>query len=175
MSHWPVMQGQEWDIETSFRLRIMDYSPNRFLSLWVVLFLTWGTHTYICCNFFAIFLTYSASPSNTSFESFLRTHLFIHTSETSRIQPCDRTPDQLIEKPRNLEIRCSPRSNSDQSRSLLQNPEVLMHRYLKLRENACSVPFRRCRVLPSTFRNRCSIDEMFFLYGVKPNNCDLTV
>jgi hypothetical protein len=45
-----------------------------------------------------------------------------------------------------------------------------MNQYLKLRENACSVPFRRCRVLSSTFRNRCSIDEMLFLYGVKPNN-----
>ena len=53
MSHWPGMQGQEWDIEASFRLRIMDYSPNRFLSLSVVPFLTWGTHTYICCNFLA--------------------------------------------------------------------------------------------------------------------------
>ena len=28
------------DIEGSFRLRIMDYLPNRLLSLWVVLFLT---------------------------------------------------------------------------------------------------------------------------------------
>ena len=166
MSHWPVMQGQEWDIETSFRLRIMDYSPNRFLSLWVVFFLTWGTHTYICCNFFAIFLTYSASPSNTSFESFLRTHLFIHTSETPWNQTVRSNTRPDHREPTNLELRCSPCSNSDQSRSLLQIPEVLMHRYLKLRENACSVPFRRCRVLPSTFRNRCSIDEMFFLYGV---------
>jgi len=41
MSNWPGMWGQEWVIEASFRLRIMDYSPNRFLSLWVVLFLTW--------------------------------------------------------------------------------------------------------------------------------------
>jgi hypothetical protein len=138
-SQWSGMWGQEWGIEASFRLRIMDYLPNRLLSLWVVLFLPWGKHTYI--------------------ESKL----------------CDWTPHQLVEKPRNLDIRFSSRSNSDQSRPPIQNPEVLMHRYLKLRENACIVPFRRCRVLPSTFRNRCSIYEMFFLYGVKPNNCDLTV
>jgi hypothetical protein len=43
-SHWPGMWGQEWGIEASFRLRIMDYLPNRLLSLWVM------THTYICCN-----------------------------------------------------------------------------------------------------------------------------
>ncbi len=49
-SQWPGMWGQEWDIEASFRLRIMDYLPNRLLSLWIALFLTWGTHTYICCN-----------------------------------------------------------------------------------------------------------------------------
>ncbi len=67
MSHWPGMPGQEWDIEASFRLRIMDYSPNRFLSLSFVLFLTWGTHTYIWRNFCLIFLIYSAISSNISF------------------------------------------------------------------------------------------------------------
>jgi hypothetical protein len=47
MSRWlGVWQwGQEWGIETSFRLRIMDHLLNKFLSFWVVLFLTWGTHT----------------------------------------------------------------------------------------------------------------------------------
>jgi len=80
-SQWPGMWGQEWGIEASFRLRIMDYLP-KHLSLWVVLFLTWGTYTYICCNSCLISLTSSVMPSNTSFESFLRTHPFIHTSET---------------------------------------------------------------------------------------------
>jgi hypothetical protein len=171
------MWRQEWDIEASFRLRIMDYLPNRLLSLWVVLFLTWGTHKYICCNSCLMSLTSSAIPSNTSFERFFRSHPLIHTSETSWIQTVWSNPRPAHREPRNLEIRCSPRSNSDQSISLLQNPEVLMHWYLKLRENASSVPFRRCRVLPSTFRNRCSIDGMFFLYEINltPNNCDLTV
>ncbi len=52
MSQWSDMWRQEWGIETSFRLRIMDHLPNKFLSLWVVLFLTWGTHTLICWNLF---------------------------------------------------------------------------------------------------------------------------
>ena len=46
-SQWSVMRGQEWGIETSFRLRIMDHLPNTFPSLWVVLFLPWGMHTYV--------------------------------------------------------------------------------------------------------------------------------
>ena len=38
---------RKWGIETSFRLRIMDYLPNTFPSLWVLLFLTWWMHTYV--------------------------------------------------------------------------------------------------------------------------------
>ena len=37
-----VRSGQEWDIETSFRLRIIDS-----LSLWDVIFLTCGTQEYV--------------------------------------------------------------------------------------------------------------------------------
>jgi hypothetical protein len=45
-SQWSGMWGQEWDIETSFRLRIMDHLPISLSSLWGVLFLTIGTHEH---------------------------------------------------------------------------------------------------------------------------------
>ena len=52
-SQWPGMWGQEWGIETSFRLRIMDYLPNRFLSLKRVFYLTCRMHTYV--EFFCLY------------------------------------------------------------------------------------------------------------------------
>ena len=100
----------------------------------------------------------------------------IHPDITDIMNPTrtNRTLDQVreIQPPqksdRNLApIPTNPATDNPFQVSILQNPEVLIPWYLKLRENACSVPFRRCRVVPSTFRNRCSIDGMFFLYGVK--------
>ncbi len=37
-SQWSGMRGQEWVIETSVRLRIMDNLPNKFLSYWLCSF-----------------------------------------------------------------------------------------------------------------------------------------
>jgi hypothetical protein len=153
----------------------MDYSPNRFLSLWVVLFLTWESHIYTCCNFLLNILNIFCE---------LIGHIFWELFENPSIHPditdimnqtrANRTLDQVRDSQetqksdRNLApIPTNPAGDNPTQVSILQNPEVLIPWYLKLRENACNVPFRRCRVVTSTFRNRCSIDGMFFLYGVK--------
>ena len=77
-SQWSGMRGQEWGIETSFRLRIMDHLPNKFPSLWVVLFLTWGTHTYVE-NFAYIHHMFCEPIARIHRKTPLRNHQFIQT------------------------------------------------------------------------------------------------
>ncbi len=138
----------------------MDYSPNRFLSLWVVLFLTLGSHTYTCCNFLLNILNIFCEPiGHILWELFENPSIHPDITDIMNQTRANRTLDQVRDSQetqksdRNLApIPTNPAGDNPFQVSILQNPEV---------------PFRRCRVLPSTFRNRCSIDGMFFLYGVK--------
>ena len=156
---WSGMRGQEWGIEISFRLRIMDHLLNRFPSLCRVCVLSHIWNPYICWEFAYILniiwniLTVSSEkpsihPDEKQLSDQWEKHLgdIMNPSLWGNMSPVGREPKNpnAIWIPERIPTKPAIWEAFDHPEYPFPNqPELLIERYLKPRENVSRVLFWR--------------------------------